>query len=429
MKILTRIKSFYNAITSSIAFYPILIAIAAIFLASAVKIAEGAGISNFLNEHATILTLHDADTARNLLTTFIAGGISILVFSFSMVMLLLNQAATNYSPRILPNLISERKHQIVLGIFFGTILFSIMIILDVDPTGNDYLLPSFSIIIAIAIALTALTAFIYFIHSISSSIQINNIMREIFTLSRKRLQILIDDQNSLPEFENMESWHVYRTPRGGTFQNLSTTALSSHMSATDNKMHVVPLKGRYLREEDVLFRTQNKLTDEECDQLYKNFNFSNTELVSDNYILGIKQLSEIGIKAMSPGVNDPGTAINSIDYITELFALRMLKNDHHVICDEEKKPILSLNDLSFEDMIYHTLAPFRNYCKHDFTVMYKIFEMLAYLINLKSVKKEFYSIIKKQADLCLQDIEKAIENKHDLEKLQLLYRKINHHEK
>ena len=428
MKILTRIKSFYNATTSSIAFYPILIAIAAIFLASGTKIAEGAGISDFLSEHAPILTLHDTDTARNLLTTFIGGGISILVFSFSMVMLLLNQAATNYSPRILPNLISERRHQIVLGIFFGTILFSIMIILDVDPTGNDYRLPSFSIIIAIAIALTALTAFIFFIHSISSSIQINNIMREIFTLSRKRLQILIDEQNSLPEFDDIESWHTYRSPRGGTFQNLSTTALSSFMAATDNKMHVVPLKGQYLREEDVLFKTQNKLTDEECEQLYKNFNFSNTELVSDNYILGIKQLTEIGIKAMSPGVNDPGTAVDTVNYITELFALRMLKNDHHVICDDEENPVLSLNDLSFDDMIYHTLAPFRKYCKHDFTVMYKIFDMLAYLINLKSVSKEFYFIIKNQADLCLQDIEKGIDNGHDLEKLQTLYKKINHHE-
>ncbi len=428
MKILTRIKSFYNAITSSIAFYPILIAIAAILLASGAKIAEGAGISNFLKNHAPILTLHDADTARNLLTTFIGGGISILVFSFSMVMLLLNQAATNYSPRILPNLISERKHQIVLGIFFGTILFSIMIILDIDPNGDDYQLPSFSILIAIAIALTALTAFIYFIHSISSSIQINNIMREIFALSRKRLQVLIDGQNNLPEFENIESWHVYRSPKGGTFQNLSTTALSSQMSATDNKMHVVPLKGQYLREEDVLFKTQNKLSDEECEQLYKNFNFSNTELVSDNYILGVKQLTEIGIKAMSPGINDPGTAVDTVDYITELFALRMLKNDHNVICDDEENPVLSLNDLSFNDMIYHTLAPYRKYCKHDFTVMYKIFNMLSYLIGLKSVSKEFYFIIKKQAELCFHDIGDAIDNKHDLEKLQSLYKEINDHE-
>ena len=428
MKILTRIKSFYNATTSSIAFYPVLIAIAAILLASGAKIAEGAGVSELISEHAPLLILHDADTARNLLTTFIAGGISILVFSFSMVMLLLNQAATNYSPRILPNLISEKKHQFVLGIFFGTILYSIMIVLDVDPSGNDYQLPSFSIIISIAIALTALTAFIYFIHSISSSIQINHIMREIFTLSRKRLQIIIDGQNDHPGFDNLESWYEYKTPQAGTFQNLSTTALKEFMQTSKNKMHVLSLKGSYLRDEDIIFKTKNKVSDEDLEQLYKNFNFSNTELVSDNYILGVKQIAEIGIKAMSPGVNDPGTAVDTLNYLTELLALRMLKNDTNVICNDEGEPILSLNDLEFSDMIYHVLAPYRQYCKHDFTVMYKIFDMLLYLMTVKAVNHKFYEIIRYQTKLCLMDVESNMENKEDLKKLQRIAEKISGHE-
>ncbi|WP_458628715.1 DUF2254 family protein [Winogradskyella sp. PC D3.3] len=51
---------------------------------------------------------------RSLLTTFISGLISILVISFSLVMILLNQASSNFSPRLLPGLISNRRHQIGL---------------------------------------------------------------------------------------------------------------------------------------------------------------------------------------------------------------------------------------------------------------------------------------------------------------------------
>ena len=65
--------------------------------------------------------------------------------------------------------------------------------------------------------------------------------------------------------------------------------------------------------------------------MYTRFGFSRSEIVSHNYILGFKQLTEIAIKAMSPGINDPGTAITCIDYLSELFALRLKKKDFSFI--------------------------------------------------------------------------------------------------
>ncbi|MEN8817497.1 MAG: DUF2254 family protein [Nonlabens sp.] len=76
-----------------------------------------------------------------------AGGISMLVFSFSMVMLLLSQAAANYSPRVLPNLISNRKHQYILGAFLATILYNIITVIGLEPKGDGYLLPGFSVLL------------------------------------------------------------------------------------------------------------------------------------------------------------------------------------------------------------------------------------------------------------------------------------------
>ncbi|MGB5981940.1 MAG: DUF2254 domain-containing protein [Nonlabens sp.] len=425
MKILTRLRSFYNAITSSIAFYPTFIAVIAVIVSLLMKFAESWGISEYLTEHAPVLAINDVDTARNLLTTFIAGGISILVFSFSMVMLLLSQAAANYSPRVLPNLISERRHQIVLGIFYATILFNIFTILGIDPSGNNYKLPSFSILMGIIVTLLALTAFIYFIHSISSSIQINNIMRDIFSLSRKRLENLIEEQNDITGFEQTERWHSYPTKMNGTIQNLSTTALKKLMEKTDNQMQIVPLKGSYLRTNDILFKTKNEIPNKILDEIYKNFHLSNTELVSDNYILGLKQISEIGIKAMSPGVNDPGTAVDTINYLTDLFCLRMRKNNFNVLCDSENNPVLSLKSLSFENLIYHVLAPYRNYCKHDMSVMIKIMDMLLYLNRCEAIDDSFYAVIHKQAELCMADARSAIDNDEDLKQLDQIFKQID----
>lgn len=425
MKIFNRLRSFYNAITSSIAFYPTFIAILAVILSLLMKLAETQGMSEYLTRHAPVLSINDVDTARNLLTTFIAGGISILVFSFSMVMLLLSQAAANYSPRVLPNLISERKHQIVLGIFYATILFNVFTILGIDPNGTNYKLPSFSILMGIIVTLVALTAFIYFIHSISASIQINNIIKDIYTLSRKRLVKLIETQNNVQDFEQTDGWYEYPTKVSGTLQNLSSTALKNLMEKTDNKMQIVPLKGSYLKINQILFKTKNEISDDILKEIYKNFHLSGTELVGDNYILGLKQISEIGIKAMSPGINDPGTAIDTINYLADLLCLRMRKNDFNVLCDKNDNRVLSLKSLSFEHLIYHVLAPYRKYCKQDMSVMLKIMDMLLYLKSCEAINDNFYAMVNNQAKMCMTDAKSAIDNDEDLEKLNLIYQQID----
>ena len=89
----------------------------------------------------------------------------------------------------------------------------------------------------------------------------------------------------------------------------------------------MPVKGIFVLQGIPFFRSEKKLEEETVKKILSNFNFARPELVADNYLLAFKQITEIIVKAMSPGINDPGTAINGIDYLTELFALRMHKKD------------------------------------------------------------------------------------------------------
>ncbi|MEZ5022020.1 MAG: DUF2254 family protein [Chitinophagales bacterium] len=63
--------------------------------------------------------------------------------------------------------------------------------------------------------------------------------------------------------------------------------------------------------------------------------YAGTRDASENFALGIRQITEVGIKAMSPAINDPGTANMSIDYLTELFALRMEISDREIYYTED----------------------------------------------------------------------------------------------
>ncbi|MGB8704974.1 MAG: DUF2254 family protein, partial [Gillisia sp.] len=138
------------------------------------------------------------------------------------------------------------------------------------------------------------------------------------------------------------------------------------------------------------------------------------ELVADNYVLAFKQITEIIVKAMSPGINDPGTAINGIDYLTELFALRMHKKDH-VIVKREDTHYIKINSVSFRELLYNVMASIRTYCKHDIILIQKLLLMFNYLKRQNINCEDYKAHIDKEVTILLTDAKGAISNKTDWE--------------
>ena len=136
-------------VENKIAFYPTLIALGGILFGLIMVVVEQYGVSGFLIETMPVLVIKDVETARIILSSLIAGLISVLVFSFSMVMIILNQASTNFSPRLLPGLISNKKHQSILGIHLAGIFYCLITLISIQPTDTGYQLPGFSVLIAI----------------------------------------------------------------------------------------------------------------------------------------------------------------------------------------------------------------------------------------------------------------------------------------
>ncbi|GGW54130.1 hypothetical protein GCM10008085_01540 [Winogradskyella epiphytica] len=360
---------------------------------------ESIGISKYLVENAPILVVNNTETARSLLTTFIGGLISIMVFSFSLVMILLNQASSNFSPRVLPGLISNRRHQIILGIYNATLLYCIFTLVSITPQGDKYQMPGFSVLIGIIFMTLSLGSFIYFIHSISQEIQVNTIMDKIFKKSKSRLERLVENEKHIDtDFEDSSNWKSIMANSTGYMQDVSINALAHIAEQHDLKIEIVPIKGAYILNGIPVLRykgqpSENKEPDSVEDlekKLLEAITFSNSELIEDNYILAFKQITEIALKAMSPGINDPGTCINAIDYLTELFAIRMTKKDRSYYFDEDGKPLILIKTVSFDELLYNVMAALRTYAKHDIIVVQKLFIMFEYLLQQQDALRENY---------------------------------------
>ena len=166
-----------------------------------------------------------------------------------------------------------------------------------------------------------------------------------------------------------------------------------------------------------VFESEKKIDEKVVDSIVSNISFARGELVNDNYILAFKQITEIAVKAMSPGVNDPGTAINAIDYLTDLFALRMQKIDNGVIVQDEKA-LLKIAVVSFKELLYNVMASLRTYCKHDPIMVEKLLWMLKYLQEQPVALENYHPAVDEEIKILLKQAKGAFDSKKDVKAIQ-----------
>jgi uncharacterized membrane protein len=413
-KIYNRVRTFFNVVESKIAFYPTLLAFAGFNLAFLMVYLEKGGISQKILKNFPQLMLEDGDTALTVISACIGGLISMMVFSFSMVMLLLSQASSNFSPRLLPGLISDKKNQVILGTYLASILYMIFTLFSIEPEDKKYTLPGLSIIFGIALTIVCLGAFIYFIHNMSQSIQISNILDNIFEKSKERIDYIIKKEKEIDikkhlHFPDYTNWNHYTTNKSGYFQNISLININDFCKKHETKIYIAIPKGFFVLQHVPFIYSEKKLDDEMRKELFSNFNFSRGELVDDNYILAFKQITEIAVKAMSPGINDPGTCINAIDYLTELFALRLLKSNSGVIISEGDSRI-KIAIVHFDELLYYVMASLRTYCKHDPIIVQKLIWMLSYLKEREAFSEAYIIAVKNELKILLSESKTALDS-------------------
>lgn len=413
-KIFNRVFDFFNTVESKIAFYPTLLAITGFFVAIIMIYLEGKGISRKIMDVFPLLMVEDGDTALSVLSACLGGLISLMVFSFSMVMLLLSQASSNYSPRLLPGLISDKRHQFILGTYLATILYNIFTLFSIEPSEDKYTLPGFSVLLGIVLTIICLVAFIYFIHNISQSIQINNILDGIFAKAEKRLLKLIDSEKGQTKtFPSTSNWYEYNAGRSGYFQNISIQNILEICEQEETKIFITVPKGLFVLKNGIFLKSEKPLDAKIVDSLISNISFARGELVEDNYTLAFKQITEIAVKAMSPGINDPGTAINAVDYLTDLFALRMQKTDNGIIVHEEKAN-LRVAVVTFKELMYNVMASLRTYCRHDPIMVEKLLWMLMYLLKQPTAEEYYHTIVKEEMTALLKQAKKSFDSETDV---------------
>lgn len=415
------LKRTYHRVLQSIAFYPVLISILYGIAAVISLKVDSSQLVAQLKEETSYLFIQDYDTVRAMLSTFIGGIISLTVFSFSMVMVVLGQASSDFSPRLLPGLISNKRHQIILGIYVGTLLYCTLVLLSLGAYGNDSNSVGLSAMLGAIMSVLCIVLFIYFINSISSAIQIHNITDEIYQRCNDYLDGELQEKDSSKialQYIDTTDWKPIFADKTGYFRGFDRMLLSSSTKEGDNQIEIVPYLNQHIWKGDIAIRVQNDITEEQRENLSFCMDISSDRHEDDKGIGGLIKLMEIAVKAMSPGINDPGTAIGAVTKLGSLLA-KFLRFPHMISTTfDEGQMILLRRNIPAKELMRILVQPIRLYSKQDSTVIYELISALQFAHRAPGLSNDNRQAVAQELEAVQMDIMENIGN--DIDRKQIL---------
>lgn len=254
-----------------------------------------------------------------------------------------------------------------------------MLIVNIHPEEYKQVVPSIGILMAMIFGITSLTMFIYFIDDISSSIQTDNILQEIFKDTRQKMEATMMKEVEDADSPDMADWQEIYSKRTGYIKQIRMNSLISLAKEHELEIYLGETMGFFLVENYPFLKVSQKIDEEIEQHILDCFILYTEEHVGDHYIFGLKQISEIAVKALSPGINDPGTAVKAIDLLGILFIKRIQLHEKRTEKDEEDTIRFWYPEISLGKLLYDNLTPIRQYGKTDPTIMLKLLEMMTNL--------------------------------------------------
>jgi len=327
----------------------------------------------------------DPQVAQVILAGIAASIMTVVSIVFAILLMTLTLASMQFSPRIIVSFSRDRVTQWTLGIFLGTFLYC-MAALPAARSLPHAFAPVATVLGAMVLALICVGLLLFFIHHISQAISVNHIVDRI----AEETEAMIDD---LMPWPHLLDHHVKDAEP--LRPNPSEVAVLSHDSGyirfVDTR-RLIALAKQYHVTIRVLRRVGhfvpagiplmmvskgNRLSPEGTAELLAAFDFGPTRTLQQDVEFGVLQIVDVALKAISPAVNDPTTAINCIDQLSRIlirFASREPPED--LLYDPPGIVRASIGWIHFERLLDAALEQIRMYSKTDVAVSLRLLRAL-----------------------------------------------------
>lgn len=401
---------FWNELTGTFWFLPVvIIGLAGILAAAFVSLDEAVSISK--NGPFTFFLVNSADSARTILSTISGAMIGVAGTVFSVTLVALTLASSQFGPRLIKNFMYVRLNQVVLGSYIATYLYCLLVLNAVKDGNGQSFIPSISITAAILAAVLNIILLIVFIHQIASSIQADWIIADISKQINKHVETLYPGKLGVANSEMEEAEvskiisgysnkYSVKSPKSGYLQYIDSEKIMKPVSQRDSLLEIHHRPGSFLVKgaEIGALHSSSAWDQEALKGLLKRFVIGNTKTVQQDLEFSIHQMVEIAARALSPGINDPFTAAACIDNLTAAMCyLAEAELPSKYRCDEEGNLRVVADVLEFEGALDAAFNQIRQFSIDSPSVIIRLMEAQKTIMEFTHNESQRNAVLKHAA--------------------------------
>ena len=437
------IRSLYWSITarwynvrSSYWFIPALMTVGAIVLSHVTIYVDTLLSEGHWFELLGVTFTNKPEGARALLSTVAGSMITVASLVFSITIVALTQAYSQFGPRLLYNFMRDTGNQIVLGTFIATFVYCLLVLRTVRGGEEGLFVPHLSTTIGVIMALMSISVLIYYIHHAATSLQASNVITGVSLNLARTIDVSFPEPGNgkpdrrqwwitpedMPENFDEESQRIL-AQTSGYIRKIDYETVYQVARNKDAIIKILNRPGQFIVEGSpiVLSWPANVLNKEE-ENVLGAIALGRQRTSEQDVEFAVDQLVEIAIRALSPGINDPFTAIMCIDQLSARLcqiAERVLPSQYRY--DERNQLRLITRAPTFEDILDSAFNQIRQYGRDSVAVSIRLMEALIE-ISARIEREENKAAIKHQADMIMRGSVDGIPEEEDRKDLRRRYR-------
>jgi len=431
-----KIRNIISRLQASFWFLPGLMAAAAIFLSFITTAIDRIFLYRVGAQHWWIYG-GGPDGARTILSVIAGSMITVAGVVFSITIVVLSLASSQFGPRLIRNFINLKANQMVLGTFVATFIYGVLVLRTVNNAVEARFVPNLSVTTAIVMSLLSLGVLIYFIHNISESIQAHNIIVRVrndldkavdrvfpqkIDQEQNRSRGLIKRRYDIPTICDREVCQI-KAERSGYLQAADNDALMQIAVEENLLIHLGYRPGNFITRGSVLVTVwPGKRIDEKLSKKINAVFIVGAERTLEQDVeFAISQLVEIAVRALSPGINDPITAITCIDWLGAILcqlANRKMPPSHRY--DENNRLRIICKPLVFEGMVDAAINMIRQNSRSVAAVSIHLLETIA-TVATQTFRNEDRAALLRHAAMVAQGCKETLPADSDREDLEKRY--------
>jgi len=354
-----------------------------------------------------------ADGARSLLSSLSGSLLTFLVFVVSSMLLIVQIASGQLTPRIIAMTFSNRTAQRTLGFFVFNYTYSLSILARIDD-----IVPQFSVGLSVILTLIGIVVLFWFAQQLGSSLRPVSILQSVGEATRQVVdevypQKFIADVSKRPnwrdEVKGLNSTVVMYHAHSGVLLAIDTQRLMEAASRAKCVIELIPQVGDFLPKDEPLFRIYPATATISDHELQQSVLVGSERTLELDPMFGFRIMVDIASRALSPAINDPTTAVMAIDQIHRLLRYvgeRRLSDG--TVYDTQRNLRIAFPTPNWEDFTSMACTEIRMFGAGSIQIPRRLRAMLEHLLEVLPEARK--PALKAELDLLLQDTQNEYTN-------------------